>query len=152
MGDRKNNQRFDKFPAQTLIEFVLVLPILLLLIFGAMDLGRMFYVKVALTNAAREGANYLAYHPDELVSGLVSGNFPNAFEAIEVEAESLGVDIDTTTEVNISAVCSHPMCTGDELEVQISKSYDLLLGNLLATLGLTNGPLTLTSTIAMVVQ
>ena len=134
---------------QSLLEFALVLPILLLLVFGAMDLGRMFYIKVALTNAAREGANYLAYHPEE----VNDGDFTNAYEAIKAEAESLGVEIDTNSEVDILGTCLESKCLpGQEIGVRISKPFDLMLGNLLAALGLTNGPLTLISTIWMVLQ
>ncbi len=44
--------------AQALVEFALILPLLLVLIIGAMDLGRVFYFKIVLTNAAREGREY----------------------------------------------------------------------------------------------
>jgi Flp pilus assembly protein TadG len=41
---------------QGLVEFALVLPIFLLLIFGVIDGGRYVYVNSTLSNAAREGA------------------------------------------------------------------------------------------------
>jgi len=55
---------------QALVEVALTLPLLLLLILGAMDFGRMFYTKIILTNAAREGANYLArnYHDTDFIN------------------------------------------------------------------------------------
>jgi Flp pilus assembly protein TadG len=60
------NQHRSQHPAgQSLVEFALVLPVLLLLVLGAMDLARMFSTKITLTNAAREGANYLSRHPDD---------------------------------------------------------------------------------------
>ena len=43
---------------QTLIEMVLLLPIIFLLCFGIFDFGRAVYFKSVLTNAAREGARY----------------------------------------------------------------------------------------------
>ncbi|MGH2384669.1 MAG: TadE/TadG family type IV pilus assembly protein [Candidatus Limnocylindria bacterium] len=45
---------------QSVVEFALVLPILLILLVGAIDLGRVFFGWVALTNAARVGANFAA--------------------------------------------------------------------------------------------
>ena len=45
---------------QSLVEFALIIPILLLLVMGALELGRLFYIKVTLHNAAREGAYYLS--------------------------------------------------------------------------------------------
>jgi hypothetical protein len=159
MDGKKKGERFNKFPAQSLIEFALVLPILLLLIFGAIDFGRMFFIKIALTNAAREGANYLAWHPEE----VSATNFVNmdldddTIEAVEAvikaEAESLGIEIDFANEVTITKTCLElSTCSGGEIEVQITKPYDFILGNLLAALGLADSPLTLASRIRMVVQ
>jgi len=44
--------------AQDLIEFALVFPVLMLLLFGVIDFGRIFHVLIAISNAAREGARY----------------------------------------------------------------------------------------------
>jgi hypothetical protein len=49
--------------AQSLVEFALVLPLLLVLLLGGIDLGRVFFGSVALTNASRVGANYAALYP-----------------------------------------------------------------------------------------
>ena len=38
------------------IEMAIVLPLLLLIIAGMIDLGRLFFVQTMVTNAAREGA------------------------------------------------------------------------------------------------
>jgi hypothetical protein len=42
------------------VEFALVLPVLLLIIFGIIDFGRMLTAKITLTEAAREGARAAA--------------------------------------------------------------------------------------------
>jgi len=47
---------------QAMVEMALVLPILLVLVGGIMDFGWLFYNKIALNNAAREGARYAAIH------------------------------------------------------------------------------------------
>lgn len=47
---------------QAMVEMALVLPILLILVGGILDFGWLFYNKVALNNAAREGARYAAIH------------------------------------------------------------------------------------------
>lgn len=44
--------------AQTMVEFALVFPIVLLLTYGLIEFGRMLYVYTAVTGAAREGARY----------------------------------------------------------------------------------------------
>jgi len=48
---------------QSLVEFALLLPLLLILLLGVLDLGRVFYVLVALKDAADEGATYAAIRP-----------------------------------------------------------------------------------------
>ena len=149
MTMRHNHHVDAKSRGQSLVEFALLLPLLFLVIFGAIDFGRMFFIKIALTNAAREGANYLGYHLEE----VRVGDFSGAYEAIQAEAESLGVNIDTANEVNIIGACLGSTCfPGDEIGVEISKPFDMILGSLLATLGVVDGPLTLNSTVWMVLQ
>jgi Flp pilus assembly protein TadG len=41
---------------QSMIEFALVLPIILLIVFGTLDIGRIVFLKAELENAVREGA------------------------------------------------------------------------------------------------
>ncbi len=48
---------------QSLVEFALTLPILLLILVGVLDLGRLYFTYISLTNAAREGARYGAKYP-----------------------------------------------------------------------------------------
>ena len=47
---------------QALVEFAVVLPLLLLLLLGLLDVGRAVAADVALTDAAREGAHYSILH------------------------------------------------------------------------------------------
>jgi Flp pilus assembly protein TadG len=42
------------------VEFALILPILVFLVLGGMDLGHRFYMQNLITNASREGARYAA--------------------------------------------------------------------------------------------
>ncbi len=49
---------------QSLVELVLVLPLLIVLLLGAIDFGRVFFGWVAMQNAARVGANFASTHPD----------------------------------------------------------------------------------------
>jgi Flp pilus assembly protein TadG len=46
------------------VEFTLILPVFLLLLFGLVDFGRGFYSWLVLTNAAREGARVGATQQD----------------------------------------------------------------------------------------
>src|SRR5437667_12790202 len=47
---------------QAIVETALLLPILMLLVMGTADLGRVFYYSIAVTNAAREAARQGTYY------------------------------------------------------------------------------------------
>ncbi len=47
-----------------IVELALVLPVLLLLVFGTIDFGRAIYINTALANAARDGARYGMIDPN----------------------------------------------------------------------------------------
>lgn len=137
-----NQLKYGSPPAQALVEYALVLPFLLLLVLGVMDFGRMFYTKMILTNAAREGANYLAYSPEDADNGYV-----DTFAAIYDEANSSNVEV-VDTDVTYSGCCTR----GLPVEVTITKIVDLIFDNVLQSFGLLGGPVQLTSTVKMMVQ
>ncbi len=143
MNSKKYDQlKYGNPPAQALVEFALLLPILLVLILGVMDFGRMFYTKMILTNAAREGANYLAYFPEDANNGYV-----DTFAAISNEANSSNIEV-IDTDVTFSGCCTR----GLPVEVTITKTVDLIFDNILQSFGLLGGPVQLTSTVKMMVQ
>lgn len=55
----------DTEAGQSLVEFSLILPIFLLLLFALVDFGRGFYTWMLVTNAAREGARVAAVQSDD---------------------------------------------------------------------------------------
>lgn len=48
---------------QSLVEIAIVMPILVMLLSGVLDLGRVFYIFIALEDAAGEAALYLSIEP-----------------------------------------------------------------------------------------
>ena len=56
---------------QSLLELAIVLPILILIVLGALDLGRAFFTVIIISNASREGARYLVQHPLESTIGYM---------------------------------------------------------------------------------
>jgi Flp pilus assembly protein TadG len=50
---------------QSLLEMALVLPVLLIILAGLLDIGRLYYAYVAIKDAAGEGATFAAIHPEE---------------------------------------------------------------------------------------
>ena len=49
---------FKRENAQTMVEFALVFPLVLLITFGLIEFGRMVFIYAAVTGSAREGARY----------------------------------------------------------------------------------------------
>lgn len=100
--------------AQSLVEMALALPVLLMLLLGAADLGRAYYAYVAITNAAREGARYGASNPGD-PSGIIrrvqnevansqmsipSGNISSSCSAYTPGSYTLGGSVDCGTAAN----------------------------------------------------
>ena len=84
--------RKEKENGQSLVEFVLLLPVLLIILAGVLDLGRMYYTLVAPTDAAGEGAAYAAICPidhDETkkrAQEASTGSVNIALSMIDIEA------------------------------------------------------------------
>lgn len=79
---------------QSLVETALVLPILIILMLGVMDLGRAFFVTVALNDAAEEGAVYAAIRQsdqDEIKIRVVDA----ASQQIPVDPAYISIDTST---------------------------------------------------------
>jgi Flp pilus assembly protein TadG len=71
---------------QALVEFALVIPFLILVFMGIMDLGRGIYAYNVVASSAREGARYGITHPND-VGGIqnaalrnTAGLDPSAFQ------------------------------------------------------------------------
>jgi Flp pilus assembly protein TadG len=67
------------------VEFAIVLPLVLLLVCGIVDVGRMLDRQLTLTNAAREGARWVALgqgNPSTRVASALGGQIPAANVAI----------------------------------------------------------------------
>jgi Flp pilus assembly protein TadG len=88
---------------QGLIEFALLLPILVLIIFGVLELGRAFFAFIAITNAAREGARVYTFRPDVTTIGDV-------YEAVTFE-------IGTSPLVDVGKIAS--------IQIQCGSTYGI---------------------------
>jgi Flp pilus assembly protein TadG len=90
------------------IEMAIVLPLLLLILGGIVDLGRAFSIHVVLTNAAREGAR----------AGVVlTTGTPNA--AIKARAEAAANSLSTATAV-VNFNCVPPTTSTSISKVTVS--------------------------------
>jgi len=57
---RRLNRLFRREDGAAMVELAIVLPVLLLLFVGAVELGRMFYTYTTLAKATKSGARYLS--------------------------------------------------------------------------------------------
>ena len=124
------------YKAQALVEVALTLPLILVLVLGAVDFGRVYHTKIVITNAAREGANYLAYYPDgvEITKTVIKDYAGNA-----------GVEI-TDSDILIESCC----LATDPLAITISKTIDdMMFEGFLTTVGILDGPITISSKVTM---
>lgn len=131
-------------PAQALVEVAILLPMLLLLVLGAMDFGRMFFTKIVLTNAAREGANFLAYYPED-------PPYTDTIDIISDEIVNSGV---VGSSLVVSVEISNNCCTpGDYVGVTVRASnIPLIFGGFYQQFFTTDETLILSSTVRMMVQ
>ena len=107
---------------QSIVEFALIAPILLLLIMGTLDLGRVFYVKIALQSAAREGAYYLSYNPDDVMNCVGTICYQDTIMAAQSEANNMGVDV-VPTDITVSG----DLPRGTTVEVSVKQVVDLFI-------------------------
>jgi hypothetical protein len=59
---------FSRCEGSVAVEFAIMLPVLMLLVLGAMDLGHRYYIQYLASNASREGARYAAKYTATNVS------------------------------------------------------------------------------------
>ena len=94
---------------QSIVELALAVPILLIVLMGVMDLGRAYYVLVALEDMAAEGAIYAAINPDD-VTGIQARAATASSGLVEVESSAVRFDCPT---------CAGGPAGGDSLTVTV---------------------------------
>ncbi len=95
---------------QSIVEFALSSILIVLLLAGAVDFGRVFYTYVVVLNMAGEAATILAFYPDYDVTETEADGRPHGVpdsatfqrRAEQVAARSLGLVINSNDTSNIS--------------------------------------------------
>ena len=112
---------------QAIVELALFLPLLLLLLSTAADLGRIFHSRITVANAARAGALEASRHPTSYVSGgACDANINRIYCAIV--AESTG-SILTVTPLSVSVACTPSPCAealGNTIAVTVSGQFHMI--------------------------
>jgi Flp pilus assembly protein TadG len=130
------------------VELGILLPVLLLLIVGGIDLGHCYYIKHIITNASREGARYAAkytYPSQPATTGTVS-NYVKLASGLDYNSFNLSNLVVTTS--------PSPVVPGSVATVTVTAVkhwWILSTFNFYGGLGLTD-PQTLTAATAMIVE
>ena len=150
-GKQRSEQRkVQRSRGQSLVEFALVLPMLLVLIVSAIEIGRLFFTKIVITNAAREGAYYYAVNPSRLTD---AGELTTrAQQAAITEAANSGISAVT---VSTPSIVDHTEYSS--VSITVSTTVDNLLilgfaGNFLTISATNHAEFPLSSTVEMMIQ
>jgi len=136
------NQRFsaNRDRGAAMVEFALLLPLLLLLLFGIIDFGRALNAQITITQAAREGAR------------LAALNLPNVTSRTQAAATGLsgvGVTIVTACPAGPSGPPPPPPPGSANADVKVSYTFKFItpIGAIARLFGKSGpgSPLTLTA-------
>ncbi len=121
---------------QSLVEFALILPVMLLLLLGTVDIGLGFKTYIGLTNATREGVRWVSINPTDQAG---------AQARVAAEADRVGLT-QGAGGYTVSFSPSPPYSAGEEVTVRIDYNYEILFG---AVTGLADVPFSASSTMVV---
>lgn len=106
------------------VEFALILPMLLTLVFGIIEMGFLFYNKAVLTNASREGARAgITFNSSRLSQGQIQALVNGYLSDKLVSFGAPRTAVVTTDPADTSSLASG----AGMLTVSVSYLYDFLL-------------------------
>ena len=109
--------------AQELVEFALVLPLLILVLYGAVDLGRAFHAAITITNAAREGARAIALDREDLAGAEIAAIREAQGSGITIAAG----DVSVTCTLDVNGHCT-PL---ESAQVTVTYDFQLLINSIM---------------------
>ena len=102
------------------VEFALVLPVLLVLVFGIVEFSVAVYDKAVVTNASREGARAgIVFGDPPLTDGEIS-------DIVGSYCQNRLITFGTPTQVTTTVVREGSGASGDDLTVQVQYQYQCL--------------------------
>ena len=127
---RRTRRRAENDRGAAAVEFALLLPVLMLIIFGLIDFGRALNAQITLTQAAREGARLAALDQSNVIS--------------RTQAAASGLSNVTVT----ATVCSVGASQSSDSVVTVSYPYQFVtpIGSIVKLFGGTLSAPTLTAT------
>jgi Flp pilus assembly protein TadG len=119
MRQQRRRSKARHAAGQSLVEFALVFPVLIILLIAIFDFGRLVFAYNAITNAAREGARV----------GIINQTEAGIQDEVMIQATSLGLaagDVDVTyvKSDDPTQPCPDDPPTSLECLVVVTVSYD----------------------------
>ncbi|MEZ2347769.1 TadE/TadG family type IV pilus assembly protein [Terriglobus sp. RCC_193] len=115
--------------ATSLIETAIILPFLLLMLAGAMDIGRMFRASMIVKASARMGAAYGIHHPTDVAGMITAAKTDTSTLVSIVPLAQYGCECSDGKNA-IASCSSEPSCSMNSVyfvEVDTSASYTPIL-------------------------
>ncbi|MGZ8567619.1 MAG: PKD domain-containing protein [Actinomycetota bacterium] len=112
---------------QSIVELALILPIMLVMLATAADLGRLFHTRIVLANAARAGALEAGRHPTSYQANApCDANTNRILCAIQAESDN---SLLTVTPSDVLVTCIPSPCAevlGNAISVRVEGQFTLL--------------------------
>ena len=146
----KSGRRQKSGRGQSLVEFALILPVFLMLLAGIIDFGFMFYSRITVINAAREGARdaVTAIDNPSSIPGLVNSSVSSAatgLVAADLSNTATCVGLQQAN-CDFSAGGRPDPLPGDAVSVTVTYTYHSFFARLFGT------TFDLKSTVQMVIE
>ena len=126
---------------QALVEFAVILPVIILILMGIVDLGRVFNAYVTIANAAREGARYgIVYGHSTDDAGIRNQVVTEALPAVQIVNDASHIVITDSGSRN----------PGSELSVRVNYDFNAVTPLISSFWG--GGALTIHASSTMVIE
>jgi Flp pilus assembly protein TadG len=106
---------------QSYLELALVLPFLVLLLLGTLDVGRAFNAQIVVMNAAREGARY----------GIAHSGDTSDIQAKTLQATT-GTGV-TVSAADVTITYPNGQVSGKPIRVRVTHNFQFLVGMIFGT-------------------
>ena len=108
---RLTGRRASRSQGQAIVELALILPIFLILMASALDLGRLFYSQISVNDASREAVLEASRHPTSFIANTActSANKDNNRIMCRATNEAYGSFV-TVAPTDVSMACSTSPC------------------------------------------
>src|SRR5512138_2942787 len=104
-----NQQSKHSQKGQSFVELAVALTALMILLAGAIDIGRAYFTFIALRDAAQEGALFGATNPEALSS----------IESRVRNTSNLPVDLTDTADIDVDITVIGAACMGNTIQVDV---------------------------------